>query len=615
VAPYSGFIGAGYTNASLASDGERTVNWMLERVESKTGATVSDWIFVRTPGYRLWATLPTLPVQCEYQLNGRAFAVSGGVLYEVFAGGTFVSRGAIAQPDANGVQMIGGQANLLIVSAGLGFSFQFVSNTLAPVVADGWPVGATGAGFIDGYFIVLEANSQVFAISGLNDPTSWNALDFGDSEGRAGNVLAMIAQRQQLWLMSTDHGEIYYDSGAANFPFARLTGAEWEQGIAAPRSLAIADNTVVWLGGNTDGAGVLYRMNGYTPQRISNFAIEQAWAKYPTLADATAYVMQWGGHLLYRIDFPSANSGLGATWVYDFSTQEFFEWLAWDIGASTYRMHPGSTHMYAFGLHLLGDRASGNLYQLDQAALTDNGANIRRMRTAPNLTDEECMVEYDEFKLDMSVGVGAVGNVTAVTAQTCALFHDGEPDASNTCTMGVADPDQPTTAAAIGFPAPWYLTSLDLLFGPSTNTPPALLTVVASGVTTTHPLNYGSGDPATTVTFSPPIALHVGDTITPSGNFGETSVLFTLHLSSSATGSVAATPGANPQAMLRWSDDGGFTWRKEHWKSIGLTGKFYQRLVWRRCGQARVRNFSLVISDPVDCTLINAWLTTRPGAY
>jgi len=44
------------------------------------------------------------------------------------------------------------------------------------------------------------------------------------------------------------------------------------------------------------------------------------------------------------------------------------------------------------------------------------------------------------------------------------------------------------------------------------------------------------------------------------------------------------TVGADPQVMLRWSDDGGHTWSNEHWRSMGQIGQTGYRTIWRRLG-------------------------------
>ena len=71
--------------------------------------------------------------------------------------------------------------------------------------------------------------------------------------------------------------------------------------------------------------------------------------------------------------------------------------------------------------------------------------------------------------------------------------------------------------------------------------------------------------------------------------------------------------GVNPQAMLRWSDDGGSTWSTEHWTSIGLMGKYKNRAIWRRLGTARDRVFEVSIVDPVKTVIISANLKTSVG--
>ena len=69
---------------------------------------------------------------------------------------------------------------------------------------------------------------------------------------------------------------------------------------------------------------------------------------------------------------------------------------------------------------------------------------------------------------------------------------------------------------------------------------------------------------------------------------------------------VILTTTDNPQAMLRWSNDGGSTWSNEHWTSVGQLGKYRNRAIWRRLGQARDRIFEVSVSDPVNFVIISA---------
>jgi hypothetical protein len=65
----------------------------------------------------------------------------------------------------------------------------------------------------------------------------------------------------------------------------------------------------------------------------------------------------------------------------------------------------------------------------------------------------------------------------------------------------------------------------------------------------------------------------------------------------------------SPQAMLQWSDDGGFTWSAERWEDIGKIGEYYTRMHWHRLGASRNRVFRMTISDPVKRVLIASHAT------
>ena len=68
-----------------------------------------------------------------------------------------------------------------------------------------------------------------------------------------------------------------------------------------------------------------------------------------------------------------------------------------------------------------------------------------------------------------------------------------------------------------------------------------------------------------------------------------------------------------PKAMLRWSNDGGSTWSKEYWVSIGQLGRFKNRAIWRRLGMARDRVFEVAVTDPVNAVIVSANLKSSVG--
>lgn len=66
--------------------------------------------------------------------------------------------------------------------------------------------------------------------------------------------------------------------------------------------------------------------------------------------------------------------------------------------------------------------------------------------------------------------------------------------------------------------------------------------------------------------------------------------------------------GSDPQVMLRWSIDGGYTWSNEHWRSAGKIGNYASRVKWYRLGASRDRVFEVAVTDPVQVTFLNAFV-------
>lgn len=72
-----------------------------------------------------------------------------------------------------------------------------------------------------------------------------------------------------------------------------------------------------------------------------------------------------------------------------------------------------------------------------------------------------------------------------------------------------------------------------------------------------------------------------------------------------------ALQGYDPQAMLRFSDDGGYTWSNEMWRTIGKTGRYKNRVRYNGLGIARDRVYELTITDPIKVVILGASITSQ----
>jgi hypothetical protein len=291
---------------------------------------------------------------------------------------------------------------LFVAAAGPSYIYNTSTNVFSPITDPDFP-GAGTVGFLDGYFVFNEPNSQKIWVTSLLDGTSVDPLDFASAEGSPDGVVAIIVDHREVWVYGTNSVEVWYDSGEADFPLTRVQGAFNEIGCAAAYSVAKLDNGLFWLGADARGRGIVYRANGYTGTRISTHAIEWQIQQYGNISDAIGYTYQQDGHAFYVLVFPSAN----ATWVYDVATQAWHERAGWVDGEFT--RHRGNCQI-AFGDEIvIGDYENGNLYAFDLNVYADNGAAqrwLRSWRAMPTGSDNTFRAAHHMLQLECETGVG-----------------------------------------------------------------------------------------------------------------------------------------------------------------------------------------------------------------
>lgn len=72
--------------------------------------------------------------------------------------------------------------------------------------------------------------------------------------------------------------------------------------------------------------------------------------------------------------------------------------------------------------------------------------------------------------------------------------------------------------------------------------------------------------------------------------------------------------GSDPECLLRWSNDGGFTFGNYRTMKIGKVGKYKNRAIKRRLGWARDRVFEITVTDPVYRVVVSANLNASAGS-
>lgn len=462
----SPILGSSYVLRSPNAADSRMVNLYPEVVPE--GGKEAAWL-QRAPGLRLLATFPTGPIRGLWQYNGYGYAVAGGKLYRINTDWTYVELGTVAGSSNvnmvdNGTQLFiaagangyiyndsdftlecnttNGSPNVVTTNtsniwvgqpvSGSGIpsgatvssitnSTTFVLSANATATATGVTLtfspffvqitdpdfaGAVGVGFLDGYFVYNEPNSQKFWVTATYNGVSIDALDFASAEGSPDNLVTLIVDHREVWLFGQNSVEVWYNAGLPDFPLARIQGAFNEIGCLAAYSVAKLDNGLFWLGADARGNGIVYRSKGYSGERVSTHAVEWQIQQYSTLSDAVAYTYQQDGHSFYVLNFPTANT----TWVYDVATGVWHERAGWENNEFT--RHRGNCQMNYNNEIVIGDYVAGGIYAYDSEVYTEAGSIqkwLRSWRALPTGQNNLKRTTQHSLQLDCQTGVGLPG--------------------------------------------------------------------------------------------------------------------------------------------------------------------------------------------------------------
>lgn len=348
-----------------------------------------------TPGLSTFVNFGAYPSRGVHRKGDFQYVVNRFTLWRVANDGSMTSLGVLLTSGGR-VDITDNGAQIIIVDGPNGYIYNTNTLVFSQITDIDFP-GADTVTFLNGYFIVTKPGTGRFYISGLYDGLTWDPLDFATAESNPDDLVRVMADNGQIVLFGPETTEFWSDSGALDFPFARVGAAAIEWGLAARWSLAKFMDSLIFLRKNRLGAVQVCTLSGYNAQPVSNPELDYTMSKYSAVSNATGFAYMVSGHPFYQINFPSANE----SWLYDGLSK------TWDRVKSVGGRHRAEMQINFLEKSYVTDYENGKLYLLQDGIYTDDGQYIAREL----ITRHQSTGDYSflaELWLEMEAGVGVL---------------------------------------------------------------------------------------------------------------------------------------------------------------------------------------------------------------
>ena len=196
--------------------------------------------------------------------------------------------------------------------------------TLTEITDGDYPAATVdGIVYLDGYFFVMDADGVIYN-SDLEDPTSWNSLNFITAESAPDAGVAIAKHQNYVVALKSTTVELFYD--AANptaSPLAPLSNTPLQIGCANGKSVVSLDGGLIFMSqtGSYGPSVHYFQAESLTPIEIASEDVKRVLAA-SALTTVRAFGMRMSGHTFYVLNLLSD----GVSLVYDFTTKHWATW-------------------------------------------------------------------------------------------------------------------------------------------------------------------------------------------------------------------------------------------------------------------------------------------------
>lgn len=286
------------------------------------------------------------------------YAVFSSAAYKVTYDGTTATATRVGTvPGTDIVQIVRNQKATpqigILTAAGV---FVIESDAITKIDDEDLPTPVSIAQ--QGGYTIFGIEDGRFFLSSINEMKEIDGTDFATAEQSPDKLIRVWADRGELFIMSQRTIEPWRNTGNADFPYETLSNRAIPRGLMAANSVASFDNTFGWVGENA----IVYRMNGYTPTRISDYEVEAKIRDSDNQSGIIGFSWSRSGHEFYTITDGSW------TYTYDAATNLWHQ-------RKSYREEVWQMRfaVFAWSMVLVGSTHTGTIYYLDNNTFTEAG--------------------------------------------------------------------------------------------------------------------------------------------------------------------------------------------------------------------------------------------------
>jgi hypothetical protein len=374
---------------------------------------LNDVALFGTPGTVSFATAGTKPSRGATVMDGVYYCVSLNTLYSIDKDGNVTSIGTIG--GSKRCVFANNGEKLCIVVPGLsGFNayvYNATTDTLVQV-SDVDYINSSSVWWKDGYYnFSTTAGDKIFT-SALNDPLTFDALDFGAAELFPDDITVVNGTFDEMYIFGEETTELFQNVGGSGWPWQRIPGASFEKGCHGKYTPIVWDNGMYFVGGGKNEKTSIYlSKNSSDPIRISTDAIDNEIQKFTMdeIGESFSFTYSVEGNSFVGFTFRSINT-TDRTFVYNVTASNFSGrnvWLEQQSGISDASWRINSIN-FVYDKLLVSDFGDGRIGYLCPNCYTEYSSTILRSKVTGPFNSENKSLIIHKAELILNSGEGLI---------------------------------------------------------------------------------------------------------------------------------------------------------------------------------------------------------------